>query len=432
MKKTIQTIAMATLCLFLSSVVRGQTAPLKIGDTVPDITLNNVINYKSSTVKLSDFKGKLLIFDFWATWCAPCIAMIPKMDSLEKALEGKVAFLSVTYQKQAEVEAFIQKLEKQKSAVYGLAGVVQDKTLHQMFPHKTLPHYVWINGQGAVIAITEAEAVNAVNIRKALIQGTLTARVKIDSIRKLDRTKPLFIDNNGGDGGNLLYHSLLSSYTAGIGVGLMIKRDSTGMHILARNLSLSELYRLSYRDKGRRLSLNDAIIDVKDISHFTNKSHGQEYLDWLRDNNGYCYELILPPALVGQGFAIMQQDLARLFPAYRSSVEEGKTPSLVLVRNSDQSTFVSSGGKPVLEFDRFGCRLVNVPLSEFINRLKTLYMQRTFPNIIDETGYTGKVDMEINASLSDLGLLNKELNKYGLQLKTEERMVETLVIRENE
>jgi len=432
MKKTIQNIAIAVLCLFLSSTALAQTAPLKIGDTVPDITINNVINYKSKSIQLSDFKGKLLILDFWATWCAPCIAMIPKMDSLGKALEGKVAFLLITYQKQAEVEAFMRKLEKQKSAVYGLTGVVQDKALHQLFPHKTLPHYVWINGQGAVIAITEAEEVNAENIRKALVQGTVRARVKIDSIRKLDLNKPLFIDNNGGDGRNLLYHSLLSSYTAGIGVGLMIKRDSTGMRILARNLSLSELYLLSYRDNGRRLSLNDAIMDVKDISYFINKSHGQKYLDWLRDNNGYCYELILPPGLVSQGFAIMQQDLARLFPAYKASVEKKKTACLVLVRNSDQNKFASSGGKPVLDFDRFGCRLVNVPLSQFINQLKSIYLQRTFPNIIDETGYKGKVDMEINASLSDLGALNLELSKYGLQLKKEERMVETLVIRDHD
>ncbi|MGB4400563.1 MAG: TlpA disulfide reductase family protein, partial [Daejeonella sp.] len=96
MKKTIQTIAMATLCLFLSNTALAQTAALKIGDKVPDVTINNISNYKSTSAKLSDFKGKLLILDFWATWCAPCIAMIPKMDSLEKAFEGKVAFLSVT------------------------------------------------------------------------------------------------------------------------------------------------------------------------------------------------------------------------------------------------------------------------------------------------------------------------------------------------
>lgn len=430
MKKTIQFIAVAALCLFLSSAALAQMAALKIGDKVPDVIINNISNYKSTSAKLSDFDGKLLILDFWATWCAPCISMIPKMDSLEKVFEGKVAFLSVTYQKRSEVQTFIEKLQKQKNTVYNLKWITEDKVLHQLFPHKTLPHYVWIDGHGVVNAITEFKDVNADNIRKVLGQQTLNVRVKKDSIRKLDLNKPLFMDNNGGDGANLLYHSLLSSYTPGIGAGLMIKRDSAGMRILARNMSLSELYRLSYRDNGRRLSLKDAIMDVKDISHFTNKSHGQEYLDWLQDNNGYCYELILPPSLVSQGFSIMQQDLARLFPSYQASVEKRKTGSLILVRNSEQNNFASSGGKPVLEFDRFGCRLVNVPLSQLINRLKAVYLAETFPNIIDETGYTGKVDMELNSSLSDLPSLNKALGKYGLQLKNEDRMVETLVIRE--
>ena len=48
MKKTIQTIVLAALCLFLSSAARAQTAALKIGDKVPDMTIN-----KSTPVTLA-------------------------------------------------------------------------------------------------------------------------------------------------------------------------------------------------------------------------------------------------------------------------------------------------------------------------------------------------------------------------------------------
>ncbi len=68
---------------------------IQIGQQVPDLLLTNLHNYRdkqgnlSSSAKISDFKGKLLILDFWATWCSPCVAMIPKMDSLQQEFKDK-------------------------------------------------------------------------------------------------------------------------------------------------------------------------------------------------------------------------------------------------------------------------------------------------------------------------------------------------------
>ena len=152
MKKTIQTIVLAALCLFLSNAARTQTAALKIGDQMPDITINNVINYKSNSLKLSDFKGKLLILDFWATWCGACVFTFPKTDSLQKAFEGKIQFLSIAYQSEKEIIPFIQRIEKSKGLK--IITAMGDNELSKLFPHHVFPHYVWIGTDGRVQAIT--------------------------------------------------------------------------------------------------------------------------------------------------------------------------------------------------------------------------------------------------------------------------------------
>ena len=48
--------------------------------------IENIIfnNSENKTVELNDFSGKLIILNFWATWCAPCIEEMPSLNSLKE------------------------------------------------------------------------------------------------------------------------------------------------------------------------------------------------------------------------------------------------------------------------------------------------------------------------------------------------------------
>lgn len=116
-------MVLAALCNFVKA--QGQnTASINIGDHIPDIAITNLINYPTSTARIADFKGKLLILDFWATWCSPCIAMIPKMDSLQKEFTGRIQFLPIAYQSQNIVQPFLEKLETLHHLTYNLPDAV--------------------------------------------------------------------------------------------------------------------------------------------------------------------------------------------------------------------------------------------------------------------------------------------------------------------
>ena len=428
MKKTIKTIATATLCILFSISVPAQT-PLKIGDKVPDITINNIINYKTTSAKLSDFEGKLLILDFWANWCSPCVAMIPKMDSLEKAFNGKLQFLSVTYQEAKLVETFMAKLEKQKGREFKLAGLTGDKLLHGMFPHHELPHYVWINSRGIVTAITGFDAVNGENISETIgLEKPLLAE-KIDLNIPYDIRKPMFVDNNGGNGSNTIFRTIFTKYTPGLaGRSGVMSTDST-FRIVGVNSTIRKLFDLAYRDKN--IPLGSKIISrLQDPSKvFSLNKPGADYSSWLR-TNGYCYDLTVPISMADQAFDIMREDLKRFFPQYAAKLDKQNTKYLALVRTTDADKLKSSGGKSESKFSPFGFTLTNFPLQRLVDQLNIIYLQNSPLHVFNETNYTGWVDLAVQANLSNIKQLNIALAPYGLQLTEKVKEIEMLVIED--
>ncbi len=83
--------------------------PALPGNSAPDFTLRNLAGQE---VKLADLRGKVVLVNFWATWCPPCREEIPSMDRLNRAMAGKpfqMLAISIDEGGKEAVEAFFRK-----------------------------------------------------------------------------------------------------------------------------------------------------------------------------------------------------------------------------------------------------------------------------------------------------------------------------------
>jgi peroxiredoxin len=81
---------------------------LQIGKVAPDFALQTL---KGETVRLSDYRGKKVIVNFWATWCPPCRAEIPDFQKLyeNNDVEILAVNLTATEQSKEHVSEFVEK-----------------------------------------------------------------------------------------------------------------------------------------------------------------------------------------------------------------------------------------------------------------------------------------------------------------------------------
>jgi thiol-disulfide isomerase/thioredoxin len=140
--KTINVIAL----LFLFSVSSfAQSSPRRTALALKDIN--------GRTFRLSDYKGKVLLLNFWATWCPPCRTEIPDLIKMQTEYRDQgLRIVGITYppEKSSEVRRYVRSA---KMNYHVAIGTKANKTLFTR--SETLPMTVVIDREGVVRDVIE-------------------------------------------------------------------------------------------------------------------------------------------------------------------------------------------------------------------------------------------------------------------------------------
>ncbi len=416
------------LVLLYGLPARSQISPLKAGDSVSETFWElpfEFINTPTKSGTLKNDRNKLIILDFWATWCSACLLNFPKMEALQKEFGDQIKVLAVTEQNRTVLEKFFSSKNGQKYRE--IPSVINDKTLSQFFPHLGIPFMIWIK-DGKVISTTDAAQVTRESIF-AVLQGN---KNDLQTIVQLSRDRPLMLSEAFDNQKNvklLNYAFMVKGHLPQVGGGGRFNKNKEGNVYSAQwtNLPLIDILRavgmhlFMYKRDSQGFNQKRMIFEVSDLSALRANPDQDGVYD---PNLIYSYELMVPEDKPETLFPAMLESLSR-YTSYNIRMEKRNVECLILQRIPGADQPKSKGGAFKADFSIGSSEFQNAPLSVLVNMLNG----KTPINLLmlDETGYRETVDLKLS-DISTVERLNSELQKYGLCVSKNERTIEMMVI----
>ncbi|HVT84904.1 MAG TPA: hypothetical protein VHD35_06860, partial [Chitinophagaceae bacterium] len=350
---------------------------------------------------------------------------LPKLDSLQYQFRGELQIILIAQESTEKLNIF-----RKKNKIFSdcqLPIATSDSIFKKLFPHKYIPHEVWINSQGRIEAITEALYVNAATIQDWINGKKLDLPLKSD-VMDFDYRKPLLQNGNGGTDDRLMFRSMLAHHLKGMGgsEGHITENNSIRWYYI--NATVLSLYR-----KALGFEPNRIILEVKDPSRYILPVVQTE--EW-KDSNLYSYEITAPSKTPKETLnVLMFYDLNR-YLGLNGRIEERTVKCWALrIQDSSKTALLKTSSLPART-------TIDQATGNYIFRNRSFKTVVTAfnasnspapgkPVIIDETGIDKSVDMEIPAeAFDDWALLQKYLSSVGLSLVPAERKLEMFVLTE--
>jgi len=372
----------------------------KVSAQQKELNFSVLLNATPKSSNLNALKGKVVVLEFWATWCGSCLIAMPHLSSLQKKFADKLQVIAISSESEQRIGAF---LKSRPSNLW--FAVDTGETISKVFPHQLIPHTVVISPLGEVLAYTNPEAVTT------LVLDSILAGKKIHLPRKADvifdspeaLMKKVFPLDSIEKSRFLMQQEIKGAP----GFSTTYPSDSTynGKRITAINLGISALYSLAYGNVPYK-----RVVD---------KTAGS-------DKAAYCMDIIVKDK--NDLLSTLQAELLKRFDIQaRMEVQQKTVHVLRIVDAGKFSTVPKNLNGNRTYYSRHGeIDQQGITMEDFARYLESYGTGKLL--VVNETGNNNKFDIKFSFRPEDPETLTAILEGMGLALVKEQRSVDILNI----
>jgi uncharacterized protein (TIGR03435 family) len=381
--------------LAMAGALRGQTEPakglevVKAGGPAAPMAAPPA-DEKRPFAGWESLRGQVVVVDFWATWCVPCLPVLDRIAAMEKAFAGKpVRFLTVALDTPERVKKYLG--EKGIS----VQTFVDDgeRTTAKAWGVRSVPSTAIVDAQGKVVAVTLGENVTEAVVGKVLagekVQLPVQARVSnlswdVEEVQWADGAEPVY--------------------------QVVIKpiETSSGGYL--------------YKPGGNRISGDGSVVLAMVVAAWQTDTMHMDVRTKLPAGQ-YRFAAVVPKGREEELLPSLQEGFQRTF-GFRARWEEVEKEVLVLTHDPSVALKESEAAAPEAGFGRGKITMKKQTAGQLAERLPN-WLKKP---VVDETGLGGVYDFDLEYRSDGEEMLREGLKKYGLAVVAGQRKVKMLVV----
>ncbi len=395
----------SAILFILPILTNAQGVTLKVGDTFPVISVNNIMNAPVKSIDIAaNGDKKLYVLNFWGTWCSPCIPEMDELAKLQKKNADKVQIIGISDDSPQKLKTYL----KNKPTTVWLATDT-NYLFYNLFNFSSVSHSAVVDAKRNIVALVKTHSVTQ------QLLDTLLAGGKVYSDALLNE-KPV----NTSDDIFAVDTTLTNSFTVR---GYMIGQESMGR--IYKGKSPYANRRISFVNSGLTTIYKDAynIVSQKQVIYETDE---KKINDYQNKQSKYCIDLLVSHEEKDSIFSILQQRLNATLPI-KARIEYKTIPVYVLT-NADFN--LPESNKPnTYGFSGNGYDGSGVTVAEFANNY--LSNELELP-VVDESNLTKRYDIKTSIEMRTRDNVIKSIEALGLRIEKTERKMKMLVLYDTE
>ena len=391
---------MKSLTILLLLIAHLSLAQPQKGQAVPDLQFTTVLNAPVKTATLAQLKGKLVLIEFWATWCGPCLTAMPHLKQLQKKYGERLQVITVTDETPVRTQKY---LTARPSNLWFAVDTAH--ALTRIFPHQLIPHTVLIGPDGKLIAQTEPQAVTEPVIDSLLRGQTVHLPEKTDNPMSVPEILKTYFDAADTVKSRFIMQAEIKGAP---GVSTTHRNDSVfkNRRLTCLNVNLLTLYRIAYGDFSSK-----RIIDKTGTSDTA---------------PSYCLDLIVPTP--SELMPTLQNELASRFDVQAKVEPQVKEVNVLKITNQAKFNQISrnKSGQRTYSASHGAIDQQAITMQDFATYLEDYGTDKRL--VVDETQNHEKLDIQFSFQPENPQSLTTILTDMGLTLVKESRNVDMLLL----